>query len=100
MHAATALALFLAGSAGHDLASEAAVKHTYLVCGSAIRLDISHDGRSAIVRGERSESVLKRANSQLGSRYEGEGVAIMRSGDIYLYLDQSGASTPCDPLPR
>ena len=95
------IALVLTGCSGHLVPPAGTVGNTYLVCGSAVRLDISHDGRSAILRdGQRADIVLQRANSPFGSKYEGSGIAVIRSGDTYLYLDRSGGSVACDPLPR
>lgn len=95
------IALVLTGCSGSLVPPAGTVGNTYLVCGSAVRLDISHDGRSAILReGQRADIVLQRANSHIGTKYEGSGIALIRSGDTFLYLDRSGASVACDPLPR
>ena len=95
------MAFVLTGCTSHHLQRPARAGNTYLVCGSAVRLDISHDGRSAIVRDERGrETLLPRADSSLGTRYEGSDLTVHRSGDTYLYFDRDGASLACDPLPR
>jgi hypothetical protein len=95
------IAFILTGCAGHAVPPAATVGNAYLVCGSAVRLDISHDGRSAIVReDDGSEMVLQRAGSPFGTKYQGAGISIIRSADTYLYLDRSGASVACAPLPR
>ena len=101
MRTITLMAFVLTGCVSHDLSPAAKVANNYLVCGSAVQLDISHDGRSAIVRdGEGRQTLLQRAPSSLGTRYEGPGLAVLRSGDTYLYVDRDGVSLACDPLPR
>ena len=94
-------AIALAGCVTSAPPPATTVGNTYLVCGSAVRLDISHDGRSAVLReGQREGVVLTRADSPLGTRYGGSGLAIIRSGDTYIYLDGTGASLACDPITR
>jgi hypothetical protein len=74
---------------------------TYLVCGSSVRLDISHDGRTAVVReAGGQEAILQRVESTMGTRYAGAGVAILRSGETYIYTDPEGHTVSCDRLPR
>lgn len=74
---------------------------TYLVCGSTVRLDISHDGRTAVVRdNEGRQTTLDRVESNLGTRYAGGGISVLRSGDNYIYNAPGGATLPCDPLRR
>ena len=77
------------------------VRNTYLVCGSTIRLDISHDGQSAVIStpGE-GQSVLKRVTSDHGTRYAGDDGSILRAGDTYIYTDRTGHTSACDLLPR
>ena len=73
---------------------------TYLVCGAS-RLDISHDGRTAVVRdSEGRETLLQRADSSLGTRYAGGGISVLRSGDTYVYNAPNGAALACAPLQR
>lgn len=94
--------LCLAGcaTAGPQSSNEQ-VRNTYLVCGSTVRLDISHDGRGAVVREtDGRETVLQRIESTLGTRYAGDGVSVLRSGDAYIYTDRDGDTVPCDLLPR
>ena len=101
MRALALTAFVLTGCASTDLPPVTHVGNSYLVCGSTVRLDISHDGRSAVMRdGEGRETLLQRANSKLGTRYEGSGLAVLRSGDTHLYFDRDGASLACAPLPR
>lgn len=74
---------------------------TYLVCGSTIRLDISHDGRTAVVRdNEGRQTTLVRVKSTLGTRYAGGGISVLRSGDTYVYNAPDGATLSCAPLRR
>ena len=77
------------------------VRNTYLVCGSTVRLDISHDGQSAVVStpGE-AQAVFKRVQSDHGTRYAGANGSILRAGDTYIYTDREGATSACDLLPR
>lgn len=101
MRTISLIALILTGCASHPVPPASTVGNTYLVCGSAVRLDIRHDGRSAIMREDDGpEMVLQRADSQFGTKYQGAGISIIRSGDTYLYLDRGGASVTCAPLPR
>ena len=96
------ITLCLAGCAtAHPERSNDQVRNTYLVCGSTVRLDISHDGRAAVIReGDRPETVLQRTVSTLGTRYAGDGVSVLRSGDTYIYTDRDGDTIACDLLPR
>ena len=77
------------------------VRNTYLVCGSTIRLDISHDGQSAVVStpGE-AQAVFKRVQSDHGTRYAGANGSILRADDTYIYTDREGHTSACDLLPR
>ena len=91
--------IFLAGCAVHQ--PEAEFRTTYLVCGGANRIDISHDGRTAVLRDlDGTQVTLNRTPSDLGIRYEGEGVSILRSGDTYVYQTRNGQSLSCAPLER
>lgn len=73
---------------------------TYLVCGAS-RLDISHDGRTAVVHdSEGRETILQRTPSDLGTRYAGGGISVLRSGDNYVYNAPNGAALACTPLQR
>lgn len=96
------ITLCLAGCATADpQSSNDPVRNTYLVCGSTVRLDISHDGRAAVIReSDGRETVLQRTESTLGTRYAGGGVSVLRSGDAYIYTDRDGDTVPCDLLPR
>lgn len=77
------------------------VRNTYLVCSSTVRLDISHDGKSAVVSTPgAAQSVLQRVKSDHGTRYAGPGGSILRSGDTYIYTDRDGHTSACDLLPR
>jgi hypothetical protein len=77
------------------------VRTTRLVCGSTIRLDISHDGRTAVMRSnEGREAILQRTSSSMGIRYEGQGLALLRSGDVFIFVRQDGTTLNCDPLQR
>lgn len=91
-------AAVLAGCATLDRDAPAV---TYLVCGSAIRLDISHDGQRAIVRdSEGRETVLARVPSDLGVRYAGGGISVLRSGSDYVYNGPAGNTAACTRLKR
>lgn len=73
---------------------------TYLVCGAS-RLDISHDGRTAVVRdSDGRETILQRTASSLGTRYAGGGISVLRSGDTYVYNAPNGTAVTCAPLQR
>jgi hypothetical protein len=66
-----------------------------------VRLDISHDGQSAVLReASGRETILQRVSSTLGTRYAGDGVSVLRSGDVYIYTVRDGSTLPCDLLPR
>ena len=101
MRSLALIAFGLAGCATIELGQpETEANATYLVCGSAVRLDISHDGRAAVLREEGRETILERVQSSLGTRYAGGGVSILRSGDAYIYTDRDGGAVACDLLPR
>ena len=73
----------------------------YLVCGGATRVDINLDGRTAVLHDTDGERlILKRTPSSLGTRYEGGGVWILRSNDLYVYHTRDGQSLNCAPLNR
>jgi hypothetical protein len=77
------------------------VQTSHLVCGSAVRLDVSHDGQSAIARGDDGhDMLLKSAGSKVGNLYKGESMALLIAGDTVIYTDRDGASLSCAPLPR
>ncbi len=81
--------------------TQVSARDTYLVCGGAARLDISHDGRFAVVRSsEGQEIILGRTASPLGTKYEAQGVSVLRSGDIYVFAGREGVSMACSPLER
>jgi hypothetical protein len=95
------IALGLASCATEQGYPAAGTGVTYLVCGSAMRVDISHNGHSAIVReADGRETRLQRIKSSLGERYTGASISILRSGDTYIYTDRNGNTLNCDPLPR
>jgi hypothetical protein len=95
------IAFSLTGCAGGMHSPAADARATYLVCGSAVRLDISHDGRAAVLREANGrETILQRVNSTLGTRYAGDGLSVLRSGEIYIYADRDGSTLHCDPIPR
>ena len=95
------ITLCLAGCATANPQGSNPVRNTYLVCGSTVRLDISHDGQAAVVREpDGRETVLQRTESTLGTRYAGGGVSVLRSGDAYIYTDRHGDTVSCDLLPR
>ena len=76
------------------------VRTTHLVCG-ATRLDISHDHRLAVVRtSEGAEITLQRSDTRFGTRYEAQGVSVLRSGDAYILTDRAGTTTSCSLLQR
>lgn len=77
------------------------IRFDHLVCGSTVRLDVSSNGRAALVRGDDGrENLLRRSTSKLGSLYEGPGMALLRSGDTIIYVDGDGGSLACAPLSR
>ena len=77
------------------------VRTSHFVCGQAVRVDINLDGRTAVLRDTTGEEVvLKRADSELGMRYEGGGVSILRSDDLYVYYTRDGLALNCQPLSR
>lgn len=81
--------------------AQVSARDMYLVCGGTTRLDISHDGRFAVVRSsEGQEIVLGRTSSPLGTKYEAQDVSVLRSGDIYVFTGREGASMACSPLER
>jgi hypothetical protein len=94
--------LCLLGAASNAVAQPPPpVRVDHLVCGSAVRLDVSSNGRVAIVGGDDgSESLLRRTGSRLGNHYEGEGIALLRSGNTIIYMERDGRSFACAPLPR
>lgn len=95
------LAVMTAALAGCATANRPAPGVTYLVCGSTIRLDISHDGRTAIVRdSEGRQTRLTRVDSELGTRYAGGGISVLRAGDNYVYNAPGGDTMPCSRLQR
>ena len=91
----------LLGGCSAQVPPPASPRTTYLVCDSTVRLDISHDGRFAVVRtGDGRELRLIRSDSELGTRYAAKGVSVLRSGDTYVYTDAKGSSVACVPLRR
>lgn len=80
---------------------DADTRNTYLVCGGAARLDISHDGRFAVVRASNGKAItLRRSDSSLGTRYAAEGISVLRSGNNYVFTGADGTVTGCSPLQR
>ena len=76
-------------------------RNTSLVCGGAARLDISHDGRFAVVRGSDGKTAtLRRSDSTLGTRYAADGISVLRSGGNYVFTGADGTVTGCSPLQR
>lgn len=74
---------------------------TYLVCGGATRLDIAHDGQSAVVRSSNGKAMtLRRSDSPLGTRYAANGISVLRSGDNYVFTGPDGTATSCSLLQR
>jgi hypothetical protein len=93
-------ALLLTGCVTNDR-PVTAVGNTYLVCGSTVRLDISHDGKSAVVSTSGgAQAVLKRVQSDYGTRYAGTDGSILRAGGTYIHTDREGHTSACDLLPR
>lgn len=79
----------------------AEVQTTYLICGKTVPIDVSHDGRSAVVRNWQGKQViLKRDPTFEGVRYSGSNVSVMRRGDIYVFVASDGTTLGCDPLQR
>lgn len=77
------------------------VRTTYLICGKTVPIDVSHDGRSAVVRNWQGKQVtLKRDPAFDGVRYSGSNVSVMRRDDIYVFVASDGTTLGCDPLPR
>jgi hypothetical protein len=77
------------------------LRNTYLVCGSTVRVNISHDGVAAFLQdSDGVEVTLRRSTSEFGTRYEGGGVSVLRSGDVYIYTTRDGTTLNCDILPR
>lgn len=75
------------------------VQTTYLICAKTIPLDISHDGKTAVVRNWQGKQVtLKRNLAAAGTRYEGAGVTVMRQDGVYVYVASDGSTHACDPL--
>ena len=75
------------------------VQTTYLICAKTIPLDISHDGKTAVVRNWQGKQVtLKRNQAAAGTRYEGAGVTVMRQDGVYVYVASDGSTHACDPL--
>lgn len=92
--------LLLAGCAT-SVQPQAEFRTIYLVCGQATRVDINLDSNTAVLRDTNGEQVtLKRTQSHLGTRYEGDGVSILRSGDLYVYYTRDLLALNCSPLKR
>lgn len=95
----TSLLAVLAGCATATPAAEA--RTTYLICGKTVPIDISHDGKNAVVRNADGKQVtLKRDLGFDGVRYTGSNVSVMRQGDIYVFVASDGTTLGCDPLRR
>lgn len=74
---------------------------TYLICDKTIPLDINHDGKTAVVRNRDGKQVtLKRVPAAMNVRYEGSGLAVMRTEETYLFIARDGSTYGCDLLRR
>ena len=75
---------------------------THLICDKTIPLDVSHDGQTAVVRNSDGKQViLTRVISAPGVRYEGSGLALMRTADdVFVYIARDGSTYACDLLRR
>lgn len=94
-------AAFLLGGCATTHREPGDLRTTHLVCGGTARLDISHDGQTAVVKStEGTKIVLKRTTSPLGVQYAGQGGSVLRSGDTYVYTGPSGSPQTCVLLER
>lgn len=74
---------------------------THLVCAKTIPLDISHDGRNAVVRNWQGRQVtLARETGFPGVKYTGSGVTVMRTDDVFIFIGSDGQVYDCDMLKR
>lgn len=74
---------------------------TYLICDNTIPLDINHDGQTAVVRNrDRQQVTLKRVPAITSVRYEGSGLAVMRTEETYIFIARDGSTHGCALLRR
>lgn len=93
------IALLAGGCATTPRPPIAEIQTVHFVCGSSIRLDINHDGRVATLRTtEGAEVTMKRADNELGQRYQGGGETVLKSGDNYVYTARDGRAMSCELL--
>ena len=78
-----------------------AFRTTYLVCDKTIPLDINHDGQTAVVRNHDGKQVtLSRVPAATNIRYEGSGLAVMRTEETYIFIARDGSTHACELLRR
>lgn len=93
------IALLLAGCATATRPAPE-VRTTHLLCDRTIPLDVNHDGQTAVVRDRDGRQVILKRVPAPGARYEGSGITVMRTDDIYVYIARDGSTLGCDLLRR
>ena len=76
------------------------VRTTHLLCDRTIPLDVNHDGQTAVVRDRDGRQVILNRVAAPGARYEGSGITVMRTDDVYVYIARDGSTHGCDLLRR